>query len=388
LILKHPNFFNAQRLKNKQTQSIASPYFFQVAIDQFVLIPKTHLSNGNPPSLQSKETRTNRFKLFWLTQTLNRSWIQELNFSLCPMNLIAPFSKHEPCRNGATLRNSTLFFSERLSLDELVASAPISNSLKSIAGSNRNPNFVYKPKENHAELQHFLQESRLPKSQSALQNALKAPLIGIEPIQEIYNKLHFALKSKDQSIQDQTTPIPTILSSFFASSPPGTKLQTYNAAFRDYLAQHKKYRQSLKRYLTSHSPVCSTCHLQHKHDQNPNDAPSESEQHLFFDCPKTKLHLQNLEVTLDKWLKSKSKGKVSILDLWPQTTVSIPKLLFWFILGYVPGNLSKLSKQHRAFGSPSNLLDSLLLFVEQTVKHIKKTKKLADATHFLVSQEH
>jgi hypothetical protein len=35
-----------QRLKNKQVQSGASPYFFQVAIDQFVLIPKTHLSKN------------------------------------------------------------------------------------------------------------------------------------------------------------------------------------------------------------------------------------------------------------------------------------------------------------------------------------------------------
>lgn len=376
-------------LKNKQTQSAASPYFFQVAIDQFVLIPKTHLSNDiRESTFFAIEGNKNKSIQALLVdpnteQFLDaRAQLQSLpNESHRPLfetrttQKWSNSSKQHAFFRAAFLRRAGRFGTNQQLFE-------INRKLKS------KPTFVYKPKENHADLHQFLQESRLPKSQPALQNALKAPSIGIEPIQEIYNKLHFALKSKDQSIQDQATPIPTVLSSFFASFPPGTKLQTYNATFRDYLAQHKKYRQSLKRYLSSHSPVCSTCHLQHKHDQNPNGAPTESEQHLFFDCPKTKLHLQNLEITLDRWLKNKSKGKVSILDLWPQTTVPIPKLLFWFILGYVPGNLSKLSKQHRAFGSASNLLDTLLSFVEQTVKHIKKTKKLADATHFLDSQEH
>jgi hypothetical protein len=171
LILKHPN------LKNKQVQNVASPYFFQVAIDQFVLIPKTHLSNnirestffaieGNKnKSIQAllvdpstEQILDSRAQLQSLPDESHRSL-----FETRTMQKWSNSSKQHAFFRAAFLRRAGRFGTNQ-QLSE------INRRLKP------KPNFVYKPKENHAEL-HFLQESRLPKSQSALQNTLKAPLI-------------------------------------------------------------------------------------------------------------------------------------------------------------------------------------------------------------------
>ncbi len=100
-------------------------------------------------------------------------------------------------------------------------------------------------------------------------------------------------------------------------------------------------------------------------------------------CPSSKTRLLTLEIKLSQWLASKTKGVVKLSDLWPPTTIPIPKLLFWFMLGYVPANLEKIANEHhKIFSSSSLLLDNLIGFIQQSVKHILKNKKLKDIEHF------
>ena len=91
---------------------------------------------------------------------------------------------------------------------------------------------------------------------------------------------------------------------------------------------------------------------------------------------------------MSQWLAKTTKNKVSISDLWPSTTIPIPKLLYWFILGYVPANLGQLAKNnHKTFLSESQLLDNLIDLVQQTTRHILKNKKLNDAEHFTLKHQ-